>query len=189
MGIVTPTVVDGDLDGLGANPTVLTIPVRVILTVFLVIVFYAFLHFVVTWARSGKTPKPEAHQLDWRSLFWLLGPFTLAYLALLVPRAGSKGVIGVNIFDRYAIPLLPVVLILALRLYQDTIQPNAPAMAFLTLAAFSVFAVAFTHDYFAGERARLSAATGLMAAGVPRNRHPSERWNMGAGLNCSQAAA
>ncbi len=173
MGVVTPTVVDGDLDGLGSNPTVLTMPVRIIVTVFLAIVFYAFLHFVADRARSGRartvlTHCTDTHDIGWRSLLWLLGPFALAYLALLVPRAGSKGVLGVTIFDRYAIPLLPVVLILALRLYQGSVQPAAPGFAFLTLAVFSVFAVAYTHDYFAGERARLSAASALMAAGVPR---------------------
>jgi 4-amino-4-deoxy-L-arabinose transferase-like glycosyltransferase len=167
MGVVTSTTVDSDFDGLGLHPTVLTMPVRVVITVFMGTVLYAFLQFVLTKPQVSAT-KQSLSYTSWRSLFVLLGPFTLAYLALLVPRAGSKGVLGITVFDRYLLPLLPVAIILALRLYQEQIQPHAPAFAFVTLAAFSFFAIANTHDYFASERARLAAATELTSAGVPR---------------------
>jgi hypothetical protein len=169
LGMVTPNGVDGgDFDLLGYSAIVLTRPVRVILTMFLAAVLYAFVRFVVIRVRSASLGAEEGKLLPWHSLLWLVGPFTLAYLALMAPRAASYGVFGVTIFDRYTIPLIPVVSIIALRLYQERIRPSVPIPAILTLAVFSVYAVAAMHDYFATQRAVVEAASSLIDSGIPR---------------------
>ncbi|MGI4757889.1 MAG: hypothetical protein ACRYGF_13680 [Janthinobacterium lividum] len=61
---------------------------------------------------------------------------------------------------------MPFVLIALLRLYQQRIRPNVPGFTFGVLAAFTVFAIAGTHDWFAWNRARLASIQELHANGV-----------------------
>ncbi len=142
--------------------------VRIILTVFLAAVLYSLANSVLVRMRPSSAGAEDGGSLPWHSLLWLLGPFTLAYLALMIPRAASQGVLGVGIFDRYTIALVPVIAIVGLRFYQEQIRPGIPIPALVTLAAFSGFAVVSTHDYFATERAVVAASSSLIDAGIPR---------------------
>jgi len=102
---------------------------------------------------------------DWREVRWLLGPFAIAYLLLLVPRGLTS-----IVFDRYWIGLLPAALIVLLRLHQQCIAPRLPRACYALLAAYALFAVCATHDWFALNRARVAAANHLMTAGVARTQ-------------------
>lgn len=169
MGMVMSTGIDGDYDMPGLKPLVLNTSFRVIVTVFLVTVLYGFVNFLVVHLRStSSNATPHGSLLSWRSLLWLLGPFALVYLGLMIPRAAATGVLGLTTFDRYTLPLIPVVMIIVLRFYQEHNQSGVPVFAFLTLAAFSVFGIASTHDYFAMQRAVLKAASSLTDSGISR---------------------
>lgn len=99
-----------------------------------------------------------------RPMFWLLGPYSFSYCALLVLHACQEG----GIFDRYLLGLLPFAIVALIRLYELRIAPRLPAITAVTVAGFAFLAIAGTHDWFAWQRARLAAIAELRAAGVPR---------------------
>ena len=94
--------------------------------------------------------------------FWLLTPFTVAYLLLIVTRAA--------LFDRYLLPVIFVLLAAALLLYERTVIHPLPAACLLPIALFAGYGIAGSHDMFAAARARLQAADTLRSRGVPRDR-------------------
>jgi len=110
--------------------------------------------------RDGGNPEETA---TLRQIFWLMGPFTLAYAALLIPRA-----VYAVAFDRYALGLLPIALIVTIRFYQQWVGPRLPAGCAAVLALYAVLAIMGTHDLFAWQRARLKAIDEVIASGVPR---------------------
>jgi hypothetical protein len=110
--------------------------------------------------RDGGNPEGTA---TLRQMFWLLAPFTLGYAALLAPRA-----IYHFAFDRYALGLLPVALIVTIRLYEQLAGPRLPAGCFAVVAVYAVLGIMGTHDWFAWQRARLAAIDEVIASGVPR---------------------
>jgi hypothetical protein len=71
-------------------------------------------------------------------------------------------------FDRYLLPLLFVALIASLRLYQQKVTARLPGYSVACLVLVAAYSVATMHDLFAMERARLTAASHLLSAGVPR---------------------
>ncbi|SEB75166.1 ArnT family glycosyltransferase [Terriglobus roseus] len=114
---------------------------------------------LLLWSREKR---------DWRHvrtairgpLFFLLGPFTAAYLLLVMTRAA--------VFDRYFLPVLFVLILLLLRwMERRRDQPISVAWV-LPLVALTAYGVAGMHDLFALTRARLMAADELRSAGVPR---------------------
>lgn len=108
--------------------------------------------------RRTATPTESTES---RTLRILLLPFTLAYLALLIPRAETL------IFDRYSIALLVVALIFVLRFYQQHIQPKLPTLAIVAVLVMAAYGVVNTHNVFAFYRARIAMADELRAAGLP----------------------
>jgi hypothetical protein len=135
---------------------------------------YACLEFLVSVARSrrariaGLLRRPlDAHAASgsaaaWASIAWLLGPCFLANLLLLVPRGSSQ-----LLYDRYWIPMLPVLFVVLLRAYQRQIATRLPAICVFSLAAFCIFAIGRTHDFFAEDRAIVAAAQQVLDTGVP----------------------
>ncbi len=106
---------------------------------------------------------PDSHRtLSWQTLAVFLGPFTLVYVFLLVTRT--------VLWDRYLLPLLPLLLLVVVRLYQQKISLRLPALTLVVLALFAYFDVAALHDYFAQSRARLQVANNLLALGIPRTQ-------------------
>ncbi len=98
-----------------------------------------------------------------RQLLWLFGPFTLAYLALVLHRA-----LFAFAYDRYFLPLLPLWLLLGTRLYQQRIAPELPRLSWITLAVLACWGIASLHDTYADRRATVAAAQRLIDASVPR---------------------
>ena len=90
--------------------------------------------------------------------------FAALYVTLLVVRANSG-----YTFDRYAIPLMPVVMLEILK-RSARLRFEIPALAWATAAIFSVFGIAITHDYYAQLRARELAGKILQQNGIPRRQ-------------------
>jgi hypothetical protein len=116
----------------------------------------------LTRPRQPSTLTPQAAP-TWNHLAILLGPFTLAYTLLLVPRAANLGAI----VDRYALALLLFLLLCLLRCYQERLQPQIPLAAVPLIALFALYAMASTHNQFAFYRARIALAAELRAANIP----------------------
>lgn len=145
---------------LGVSPTTLNRPERAVGSV--IVLFITTVFFTVIY-RSRRGARIETDQQpSWQNLAILLGPFTAAYLLLLVPRG-----IWAQILDRYLLPLLVVALICLLRLHQERISPKLPQVSWIFLVLFAAFGVFGTHDWIASHRARLDAVHRLQAAGVP----------------------
>ena len=98
-----------------------------------------------------------------RDLLWLLGPFSVSYIVMLLPRG-----LYALLYDRYLLGLMPLGIIFLIRLYQQVIGANLPAISFVMLGAFGFFSVAGTHDWFAANRARIVAVEEVRATGVPK---------------------
>jgi len=94
---------------------------------------------------------------------WLLGPYAIAYAALLVSRG-----IYVFVYDRYLLCLLPVAIVVILSIMQDS-GMRLPGISYATLAVFALYGVFATHDLFALNRARIAAVEEVRASGVPLN--------------------
>ena len=88
--------------------------------------------------------------------------FALAYTALLLPRMAQG-----NVYDRYALPLIPCQAIPLLLLGQrHRSRPSIPA--WVALGLFTVYGIGITQELFSLGRAREIAANQLVSAGVPR---------------------
>ncbi len=112
--------------------------------------------------RSVPYSTAPTDRLPWNQLLWLLTPFTLVYALLLIPRAAAA-----VIYDRYALELLLVALILLVRYYQDRIHARLPFGCALLIAIMAIYGVAYTHNNFALYRARVALANELQAHGTP----------------------
>ncbi len=112
-------------------------------------------------SRSNQ-PHAEVLRLSWRQLGVLLAPFTVAYIALMVPRAASVG-----ISDRYVIGLAFPALLCLVRYYQDRIQPRIPLVGVLLVGIMAILGIIMTRNTFAFYRARVAIAKELRTAGVP----------------------
>jgi hypothetical protein len=95
----------------------------------------------------------------------LLILFGIFYVPVLVQRAAHQ-----VLFDRYLIPLLPVVILVLLLFFQRRGIQRVSGGGWLLLAIFAAYGIAATHDYLALSRARLAAASAVIASGVPRTR-------------------
>ena len=124
------------------------------------------------WSRVGNKTVPELWRAikdkkdqlaSWQDVFWLLGPFTLSYFAMLLPRAYHAA-----IWDRYLLPIMAIAIIGLLKTYQQFVAPTLPTLSVVILALFSLLAIGGTHDWFAWYRARLAAINEIRASGVPR---------------------
>jgi hypothetical protein len=159
-----------DLPDIGLRPVLIQPWARATLSV--VCYFAAFAFLVVLLRRNRRPPVPafpvptfkeQRSLLSWRQIFILLGPFALAYCTFLFFR-----VLTGSVFDRYLLPLFMFLAVVAVRFYQDRINPKLPRTCYAVLLVFAVWAVAATHDTFAEDRARLAAIEQFRAAGLPR---------------------
>ncbi len=93
----------------------------------------------------------------------LFAPFCFCYSIVVVFRYWE----GFRL-DRYLLPLLPALVIPLLWHHQQRIQQRVPAVGWVVLGLLGAYGIATTHDYLASARARLQAASTLVANGVPR---------------------
>jgi hypothetical protein len=107
-------------------------------------------------------PEPKADSISWRNLAIMLGPFSMAYVVLLIPRA-MEGPFD----DRYVLPLLSIVLLVLGRCYQERVNAKLPRACVLLIAIFGAFSVAIVHDMFALYRGYASAIGQLRTTGTP----------------------
>ena len=150
----------------GDRPDVLTMPVRLALTILTYSAFLAFLLSLANVSRfeklsNGQLPTAgPGEEVSTQTLLTVLGPFTAAYLTLMVTRAA--------VFERYFLPLLFVLLVFLLRFYQTRIALRLPALTCVFVMVFGVYGVVALHDVLAASRAALEAADKLRTAGIPR---------------------
>jgi hypothetical protein len=91
----------------------------------------------------------------------LLGPFTCAYMFLVVTRDA--------VWPRYLVTALPMLVLLLLWVYRwNAPQRRLPVVSAVVVGVFAILAVANTHDMFADLSARIAAVNNIMSAGVPR---------------------
>lgn len=100
--------------------------------------------------------------ISWQKLCVVLGPFTLAYVALLMSLSA-----GDRFMFRYLLPLQAICLLVLARYYQQKVRTDLPRVCSLLIAIFAAFTVAATHDEFALYRGYLSAIDEIRSSGVP----------------------
>ena len=142
-------------EGLGLKPLLLTIPIQFGLT-FIVLFTVALWTFLI-WRKELQVRLPKSST----AVFLL---FTCAYVPLLIP-----GGLTHFIYDRYTLPLLPIIVICILLSAQSAVT-KVPIAAYVCLSVFAVYAVVTTHDYFATLRARAAAEEALETRGIPRRQ-------------------
>ncbi len=119
---------------------------------------------IVSLVRSHRLPPAVASAaISWKKLIVLLAPFSGAYALILVASQATTHVL----FDRYSLGLLVVALICLIRCYQERIHARLPRATILLLAITAIFGVAFTHNTFSFDRARVALAAEVRGSGVP----------------------
>lgn len=139
---------------LGRRPVTLTLPIRTAISFGVIGLLLLFLEFLFALPKS-RADGPL------RDAVWLLGPFTLGYIALLVPRA-----IYSFIYDRYLMGVMPAAIVLLVLLYQRHIAERLPRDCAIAVLLFGMYTTAATHDWFALNRARVVAVQEIEASGV-----------------------
>ena len=104
----------------------------------------------------------QVFAISWQKLGVVLGPFTLAYVALLMILA-----VGDSFMFRYLLPLQAICLLVLAGYYQQKVKTDLPRACILLIAIFAAFAVAATHDEFALYRGYLSVIDEIRSSGVP----------------------
>ena len=145
----------------GDTPATFTTRGRAVASV--VVMLFAATFVMVVWQSKLREPAVGGDRFSWHEIGFLLLPFTLAYLVLLVPRAMAER----QVLDRYMLPLLMLAAICLLRLCQERVAPRLPAASWAVLLVFSMWSIASLHDFAAGFRARLQAVQRMEAAGIP----------------------
>ncbi len=147
------------LSTLDINSSLIPLPVRVAISIVVLACFCE----LISKVRSGRTDtRCSTSSVTQRELLWLVVPFVISYIALLIPRAWSGGMI-----DRYVLGLMPFAIVIFLWLYQRREARDLPLLSIMTLVLYSLFAVSITHDWFSWQRARLAAIDEVRRSGVP----------------------
>jgi hypothetical protein len=147
----------------GEPPVFLHKSLRILLT----ILSLGGLLGLITSLLGLRTTRPDPTlsskpAISWKQLGVLLVPFVLAYMVLLIPAATIA-----NLVDRYTPALLVVALLCLIRFYQERIQPRLPLACVLLVLFVAIYGIAYTHNLFALERARVDLAAELRANGLP----------------------
>ena len=147
----------------GVTETPWPLPVRVAISILVLasalIAGELLLSKLQSRSRNASALEPVIRQ----DLLWLLGPFSLSYIVMLLPRG-----IYALVYDRYLLGLMPLAIVVLVRLYRRVVDDDMPAICFLMLGVFGFFSIAATHDWFALNRARIVAVEEIHATGVPK---------------------
>jgi hypothetical protein len=143
---------------LGSRPVTLTLLMRVGLSLLVIAALLTLGEQML--AKPWLTKSPSTVSLH--EALWVLGPFSISYLAFLLPRALYS-----FIYDRYLLGLMPFAIIILLLLHQRWIAVRLPAVTVTALSLFALYTIAGTHDWFALNRARVAAVARISASGVP----------------------
>jgi hypothetical protein len=157
-----------------------TLWIRFAISFFIIAVAIIALERELLRKPSGSTQQSEpltasSPGTSWHDIAWILGPFSLSYVLLLMPRGAFD-----LIQDRYMVGLVPSVLVVLLKVYQERIGPRLPAVSIVMLLLFAAYSVAGTHDFYAESRAQVRAIQMVENSGVPRKSiqagFPSDGW-------------
>ena len=151
----------GEFPGVAETPWPL--PVRVALSVLVLAAALIVGEMLLSKFRSRSRSASALEPVARRDLLWLLGPFSLSYIIMLLPRG-----IYALVYDRYLLGLMPLAIIVLIRLYQRVAEDDMPVICFLMLGVFGFFSIAGTHDWYALNRARIVAVEEIHATGVPK---------------------
>jgi hypothetical protein len=152
--------------------------------VLLTIVSFGGVYGLISSLRSRATTDvmDASAGVSWGQLGVLLGPFSIVYALLLVPRAGAY-----HLTERYLLALLVVALLCMVRYYQDQLQPRLPAARAVLIGIMAVYGIVNAHNTFAIDRARVVMADELSAAGVP-DTAVDNGWEYNLGVELRHAA-
>lgn len=109
------------------------------------------------------TIQQEKSQISWPTLGILLGSFIAVYVATLALNELQNG----QLFDRYLLPLLVVLLLVLARYYQERVKEKLPQACVFLVVVVAAFSVAATHDMFALYRGDAAAIDEVLSSGVP----------------------
>jgi hypothetical protein len=143
---------------LGGRPVTLTLPMRAALSLLIVAAALTLVEYLLTKPWDSE----DHHAVSFDPALWILGPFAISYVIFLLPRALYSFV-----YDRYLLGLMPVAIIILSLLYQQWVAERLPGITITALSLFALYAIAGTHDWFALNRARVTAVAQIQASGVP----------------------
>ncbi len=153
--ILTPVgILDLWIDGLGFRSLLWSKWLRYGITFFLIFCIAAWIYFVNHRSTRGQFPRTPM------TIFIL---FACTYIPLLFPGA----LMGFS-YDRYVLPLLPLLIISILLPVQHLIK-QVPVAAWTCLLLFATYGIVTTHDYFAALRARAEATQELIKRSIPED--------------------
>jgi len=127
------------------------------------LLFSALIFVTILVFRRSVIDEHQVRGALTRPAFWILVPFSLAYVVMLLPLISP-----LVFFDRYLLALMPVAMIILLEIRQREQTPDLSGLSMVTLVVYALLAVAATHDWFAWQRARIAAIAEVQATGVPR---------------------
>jgi hypothetical protein len=136
--------------------------IRMLLTGSVVLGLLSLVTCIFSSAFERVVPERKVDSVSWRNLAIMLGPFSIAYVVLLIPRA-MQGPFD----DRYVLPLFSICLLMLGRYYQERVRAKLPWACVLLIAIFGAFSVAATHDMFTLYRGYASAIGQLRTTGTP----------------------
>ena len=90
-------------------------------------------------------------------------PFAVSYMLLIIYRSGTEP------YDRYLVPLMPVLSIALMLQLQNAGRNRVWSFAWIALAICAVYGICTTHDALAMRRAIAKAAAAVTGTGVPRH--------------------
>jgi hypothetical protein len=112
--------------------------------------------------RNIRSAKPAESRLP-SEAFWILGPFSLAYAAFLLPSG-----VYTMIQDRYVLGLVPTMVVLLLLLYQRTISIRISRSAALALILFGTYSIAGARTFFLASAALHQLLDRMESSGISR---------------------
>ncbi|MGO8756899.1 MAG: ArnT family glycosyltransferase [Terracidiphilus sp.] len=117
---------------------------------------------LVAGTKKPAAPGRKKMPVSWQKLGIVLGPFTFAYLGLLMPRAAFG-----QFYARYLLPVAAICLLVLSRYYQERVEANLPMASFVLVVLIGALSVVYTHDKFAMYRGWAAATDEIRSAGVP----------------------
>jgi hypothetical protein len=133
----------------------------ILVTLLAIIGFIALLTVIFTNLPNRTFSSENAASISWFELGVIIGPFSIAYIALIAVRIESSYI------NRYLVPLLMVSLVVLTRYYQETVRSKLPIASVVLIFVFGLLAVSITHDEFAEYRGILAATQEIRSTGVP----------------------
>ncbi len=112
--------------------------------------------------RAHQDSSREDNRISRQTIAVLLVPFSVVYVGLL-----ASATLQFRVYDRYLLPMLPLLLLVMARYHQDAIETHLPLICVLFIGLAGGFSVVATHDKFALSRGYVQAVNEIRSTGVP----------------------